>query len=245
MKTNYKDIGLHKNYLYEVLAITFVNTKNKIIPNTASMGIRLIDDNIIKLTPYPNTTTYKNLKENGFASINFVDNIHLYTLASLKDKNSKIGLEEFPIEFYGYHEFINEKSISHVFKELKDSDKIMFPYIKQAWAIAFCETLEENQIIKENTLGKLIVSEFKLRIYSLVKKRESFKLFNRAENKILEILILATRLKLAKERKDQQLFNNLYSKIIDYQQNIERFTKNEKAIKSLEIISKFVDKLRD
>jgi len=243
MKINYKDIGLHKNYLYEVLATTFLKVKDIIIPNAASMGIRLIEDNIIKMTPYPNTTTYKNLKENGFASINFVDNIHLYSLASLKDPNSQIGLKEFPIEYYGYHEFINEKDIKGAFKELKDSDKIKFPYIKQAWAIAFCENIEENQITQENSLGKLRLSEFKLRIYALVKKRESFKLFNRAENLILEILILATRLKLAKERKDQQLFDKIHNKIIDHIQIIEKFTKNENVIKSLELISNFVKKL--
>lgn len=243
MKVNYKDMGLHKNYLYEVLATTFVIVKDKIIPNTASMGIRLIDDNIIKMTPYPNTTTYKNLKENGFASINFVNNIHLYSLASLKDPNSPVGLTEFPIEYYGYYEFTNENGIRGAFKELKDSDKIMFPYIKQAWAIAFCEIIEENQITKENSLGKLSLSEFKLRIYSIVKKRESFKLFNRAENLILEILILATRLKLAKERKDQRLFKNIHNKITDQIQIIERFTKNENVIKSLELISNFIDNL--
>jgi len=243
MKINYKDIGLRKNYLYEVLATTFVKVRDEIIPNTASMGIRLIDDNIIKMIPYPNTTTYKNLKENGFASINFCDNIHLFALASLKDPNSHIGLKEFPIEFYEYFDFINEKSMKGVFKQLKDSDKIMFPYINQAWAIAFCETIEENQITKENTLGKLRLSEFKLRVYSLVKKRETFKLFNRAENLVLEILILATRLKIAKERNDQPLFDKIHEKIIDYMKNVERFSKNEEAIKSLELLNNYLSKL--
>ena len=245
MKINYKDIGLHKNYLYEVLVTTFVTDKDITIPNAASMGIRLIDDNIIKMTPYPNTTTYKNLKENGLASINFVDNIYLYSLASLKDPDSRIGLIEFPIELYGYHEFINEKGIKAVIRELRDSDKIKFPYIKQAWAIAFCETIEENQITKENSLGKLRLSEFKLKIYSLVKKRESFKVFNRAENLILEILILATRLKLVKKRKDQQLFHNIHKRIIDYMQKVKRFTKNDEVIKSLDLISRFVNELVD
>ncbi|MFX1344697.1 MAG: DUF447 domain-containing protein [Promethearchaeota archaeon] len=240
MKINYKDIGIHKNYLYEVLVTTLTKDKDKTIPNAACMGIRLVDDFIIKMTPYPNTTTYKNVKENGLASINFVDNIFLYSLASLKDPNSRIGLKEFPIEYYGYYDFINEKGIKALIKESNDFDKIKFPYIKQAWAIAFCETIEENQITKENSLGKLELSEFKLKTYSIIKKRESFKVFNRAENLILEILILATRLKLAKERKNQQLFHSIHNRIIDYMQIIKRFTKNDEVIKSLDLISKFV-----
>ncbi|MFX0029269.1 MAG: DUF447 domain-containing protein [Candidatus Hermodarchaeota archaeon] len=241
MKINHNDIGLQKNYLFEVLATTFKKVEDKVIPNTASMGIRLINDDIITITPYPNTTTFKNLQLNGFASVNFVDNVYLYCLASLKDPNLDIGLKEFPTEYYGYYEFTNEKGI----KGLKNRDIITFPYIKQAWAIAFCEVIEESKIIKENSLGKLRVSEFKLRIYSIVKRRESFKLFNRAENLILEILILATRLKVAKDKKDQQLFNSVHNKIIDLKQSIERFTKNENVIKSLDLISKYTDRLLD
>ena len=241
MKINYNNIGLQKNYLFEVLTTTFKKVEDKVIPNTASMGIRLIDDDIITITPYPNTTTFKNLKLNGFTSVNFVDNVYLYTLASLKDPKSDIGLTEFPPEYYDYYEFTNEYGI----KGLKDRDIITFPYIKQAWAIAFCETIEENKITRKNSLGELRVSEFKLRIYSIVKRRESFKLFNRAESLIIEILILATRLKVAKERKDQQLFNSVHNKLIDHKQNIEKFTKNENVIKSLDLISKFIDRLLD
>ncbi|MFX1375436.1 MAG: DUF447 domain-containing protein [Promethearchaeota archaeon] len=245
MKINYNNIGLRKNYLYEVLATTFTKVRDKIVPNTASMGIRLIEENIIKMTPYPDTTTYKNLKENGYASINFCDNIHLFTLASLKDPNSQIGLKEFPTEFYEYYEFINAKSMNGDFKQLKESEKIIFPYIKQAWAIAFCETIEESQITKDNMLGRLRLSEFKLRIYSLVKKRESFKLFNRAENLVLESLILATRLKLAKERDKKQLFDKIHNKLRDYMQSIEKFSKNEESIDSLGILSKYINNLTD
>ncbi|MHA2392025.1 MAG: DUF447 domain-containing protein [Promethearchaeota archaeon] len=244
MKVNYQDIGLHKNYLYEVLTTTFSRDKGKLIPNTASMGIRLIEDDIIRITPYPNTTTFKNLKGNGYASINFIDNIHLFTLASLKDPNSSIGLREFPIELYGYYEFMAGKDIRKTFKELKNKEKFLFPYINKAWAIAFCEVIEKNQTSKENSLGKLILSEFKLRIYSLVKKRESFKLFNRAENLMLESLILATRLKLAKEIDNEHLFEKIYEKIIDHLGNIERFSKNRDVHKSLELLKEYISKLR-
>lgn len=228
----YNDIGLIKNHLFEVLVTTFITVKEKIISNTASMGIRLIDDEILVMSPYPHTTTYKNLKLNAFASINFVDNVYLYSLASLKDPNSEIGLKEFPIEYYSYYELINER----------ENDKVVFPYIKQAWATSFCEVFEENITTKQNSLGELKLSEFKLKKHFLVQNRESYKLFNRAENLILEMLILATRLKVAKERDDQKLFNKIFNKLMDYKQNIERFTQNDNAIKSLDLISKFVDR---
>lgn len=243
MKINYKEVGLQQNFLYEVLASTFSRDKDNIIPNTASMGIRLIEDDIIKITPYPNTTTFKNLKENGYASINFVDNVYLFTLASLKDPNSSIGLKEFPIELYGFYEFTVGRVFKEGFKELKDSDKISFPYVNEAWAIAFCEVIEEIHISKENTLGRLMLSEFKMRIYSLVKKRESFKLFNRAENLILESLILATRLKLIKEKDNEELFNKIYKKLTEHLQDVERFSKNKYANKSLELLKEYISKL--
>ena len=50
---------------------------------------------------------------------------------------------------------------------------------------------------------------------------------------------------MAKERKDQQLFNSVHNKLIDHKQNIEKFTKNENVIKSLDLISKFIDRLLD
>ncbi|MFX1325815.1 MAG: DUF447 domain-containing protein, partial [Promethearchaeota archaeon] len=198
---------------------------------------------IIKITPYPNTTTFKNLKENGYASINFVDNVYLFTLASLKDPNSSIGLKKFPAELYGSYELMLGRISKEGFKKLKDRENVSFPYVNEAWAISFCEVIEENHINRENSLGKLILSEFKLRSHSLVKKRESFKLFNRAENLIIESLILATRLKLAREINDEVLFSTIHNKLTDHLQNIERFSKNECANKSLKLLKQYISKL--
>jgi hypothetical protein len=235
MMIKYSDIGLIKNHLYEVLVTTFNDVQDKIIPNTASMGIRVIDNDILIMTPYSDTKTYKNLKLNGLASINFVNNVYLYSLASLKDPNSDIGLKEFPLEYYSYYEIINERN----------NEKIQFPYIKQAWAASFCEVFEEKIITKQNSLGEIKLSEFKLRKYVLIKNRDSFKLINRAENLIIEILILVTRLKVTKERKNQRLFEQIYKKVIDQKQDIERFTKNTNVIKALDLISRFVSTLLD
>lgn len=241
MEINYQDIGLIKNQLYEVLATTFTFKDNEIIPNTSCMGVRLIGDRVIQMTPYPLTKTLKNLRKNGLIILNFVDNIYLYALTSLKDPDPLIDLKQFPDEFYNHHKIIYKKEIEPIFKDLSDNKLLLVPYIKSAWAFALCKTIEDKQIIKKDSLGESKIVEFKLKIYSLVKNRESFKLFNRAENLTLEILILATRLKIAKERNDKQLCNRIHGKILDYITVIERFSKNSKVKKSLQLVSKYLN----
>ncbi|GAH04626.1 unnamed protein product, partial [marine sediment metagenome] len=49
-------LGLEMNYLYEVLATTYSIKDNKLVPNTAAMGIRLLENNTLKIWPFPNTT---------------------------------------------------------------------------------------------------------------------------------------------------------------------------------------------
>ena len=95
-------MGLKANYLYEILATTFSIENNQIIPNTASMGIRLVDKQTITIWPYQNTTTYKNIENNKFLVINLVDDVYLYAIASLKSSFfSKVnrGLTE---DYYNY-----------------------------------------------------------------------------------------------------------------------------------------------
>ncbi|MFW9866562.1 MAG: DUF447 domain-containing protein [Candidatus Thorarchaeota archaeon] len=213
MEINYQDIGLHKEYLYEVLITTFSGMQEDFTPNTASMGIRLLKDDIIKVIPFPNTNTFKNLNDNGFAVISFVDNVYLYALASLKDQNSLTGLKQFPLEFYEYYDIRQTKDLKGFFGSSSKHKVLQVPYVSQAWAIIICKAIETKQIIKKNDIGEIKVSEISLRIYAIVKKRESFKLFNRTENLTLELLILTTRLKIAKERDDQHLFNDIYDKI--------------------------------
>ncbi len=241
MNINYQDIGLIKNHLYEVLATTFTIINNEIIPNTSCMGVRVTADGIFQMKPYPLKKTLKNLRENDLITLNFVDNIYLYALASLKDPDPLIDLKQFPDEFYNYHKVVDKKDFEQILKDLSDSKLFLIPYVKNAWAFALCKTIEERQIIKKDSLGDSKIVEFKLKIYSLVKTRESFKLFNRAENLTLEILILATRLKVAKEENDKNLYDKIYGKIVDYMKDIERFSKNPRVKKSLQLVNKYLN----
>ena len=87
-----QDYGLEKDNLYEILATTFSLSvpSGDVEPNTSCMGINLIENDLIKINPFPNTTTLKNLRETGIITLNFVDNIYLYALAALKGTNSSI-----------------------------------------------------------------------------------------------------------------------------------------------------------
>jgi len=218
MRVNYRELGLNLNHLYEILATTFsiIKSKNEIIPNTACMGIRLINDTTIKITPYPDTTTSKNLKSNRYISINFIDDIYLYALAALKKLKPNLFFIEFPSKYYSYYEITEELNQIDNFK-LKN---ISMPFIDKAWAVIFCKAIEEQKIIKKNTLGEVKLSEFKLDI-------------------------LATRLKVAKEKNDQPSFHKIHETIVNHIENVERFGKNEKAIKAIKVANKFISALMD
>ncbi len=238
-QTNPKSIGLKEDYLYEVLATTFSINNNKIIPNTACMGIRLIDGSSIKLRPYPNTSTYKNLRSNKLITLNFVDDIYLYSLASLKDFKRSKNIKIFPEEFYDYYKLENKENI-HL-----NSEIVSLPYIKQAWAMIACVSMGEEQIAKDDNLGESKVIEFTLSIISCDKFNDSFKIFNRAENLALETIILATKLKVAEEKKDKSLVQKIEQKIEDYFVEIQRFGKNLSALKAVEHVKDYIKNLKD
>ncbi|TKJ24635.1 MAG: hypothetical protein CEE42_10005 [Promethearchaeota archaeon Loki_b31] len=243
-QTNPKSIGLKEDYLYEVLATTFSINDNNIIPNTACMGIRLIDNSSIKLRPYPNTSTYENLRSNKLITLNFVDDIYLYALASLKDLKRSKNIKIFPEEFYDYYKIKNKK-IKEVFTNHSNSEMVSLPYIKKAWAMIACVAMGEEQIVKNDDLGELRVIEFTLSILSCDKFKESFKIFNRAENIALETIILATKLKVAEEKKDKALVQKIEQKIEESFAEIQRFGKNLSALKAVEHVKDYIKNLKD
>ncbi len=230
---NLRDFGLKFGYLYEIIATTYSISEDgkEIKPNASCMGIRVIEDNQIQISPFSNTSTYKNLKKGSIIAINFVNDVNLYALAALKEQNSSIGLTEFPSEYYE-------------FKYL-DNLAMDVPYIKKAWGILVCDVSQEFQKIKHNDFGEVMIPIFKLNIIFCEKFRDSFKIFNRAENLALEAIILATRLKVAKKKNDNQLFFKIHEKIMDYMEDIERFGKNQNAFKAINLVSKYISSLKN
>ena len=224
--TNLQDYGLNQDNLYEVLACT-ISKKNEIeYPNTASMGIRVIDDKKLKIKPYYNTQTHRNIKEYGIVSLNFIDNVTLFAQASLKEiEGDSKGI---PIEDYLYYEY------NYRGKNCKS------PYLKQSWMVLFCNVINETHIIKQDNIGTINATEFEMEVVSSIKNRDSFKLYNRAENLALESIILATRLKIARKNKDEILYSKIESRINDYFEMITKFGKNSNALIAINLVKDYI-----
>ncbi|MFX0012319.1 MAG: DUF447 domain-containing protein [Candidatus Hermodarchaeota archaeon] len=247
MSSNFRiditSMGLKANYLYEILATTFSIENNQIIPNTASMGIRLVDKQTITIWPYQNTTTYKNIENNKFIVINLVDDVYLYAIASLKSSFfSKVnrGLTE---DYYNYSTIDVEDKYKDIVKRAIPLNSIHIPYLKQAWAIMACVTTNKVKIQKFNDLGKSEVIEINLKVIHYEKFRESYKLYNRAENLALESIILATKLYVAVEKKDDVLIGTIKNKIEENISSINRFGKNLSALKTIELVHNYIKEL--
>ena len=224
-----QEFGLKVDYLYEVIATTYsIDEKSKnIVPNASCMGIRLLKNNQISTHPFPSTITYTNLRENSFFVINFVNNVYLYALAALKEPNSHIGLTEFPFKYYN-------------FKEL-NSKKVALPYIRKAWAYLICEETEQLEKVKKSDLGDYNITEFRLKVLESERLKESFNLFNRADNLIIESIILATRIKIAENSDKKDLHNKYLNQLTVNLEKIENFGRNKKALKAVNLIKKFID----
>ncbi len=229
---NYQDFGLKKDNLYEIIATTYSITKSgkEIKPNASCMGIRMIEGGQIQISPFYSTITYKNLKDYSTIAINFVDDVYLYALAALKELDSPISLTDFPSKYYD-------------FKYLESHAKDV-PYIRKAWGILIGKVSQEFQKTKNDDLGEVIIPVFKLDVIFTEKLQETHKLFNRAENLALEAIILATRLKIARENQNQALFSKIHEKIKDFIENIERFGKNRRALKAIYLVNKYISSLK-
>lgn len=240
-----KDFRIRYGNLYEILATTFSTNKmiKKVHPNTSCMGIRLKENDHFIIGPYPTTQTFQNLSSNKLIILNFVNNIYLYALAALKDPHSKINLNCFPEKYYDY---INKKTLkelqSFIPNELKNKHQIS--YIKNAWGIIIGYVIDKEKKEKKDGLGKVNITEFIIKpIYTKI-FRFSQKLYNRAESLSLEMIILATRLKVAYDKADMALISSLWEKINQYEINIRRFSKNQRVIKTIDLVKKYISSLR-
>ena len=225
---------LKQDVLYEIIATTFSTGKDGklVLPNASCMGIKLNKKNKIEISPFHNTTTYRNLIENGYVVINFVDDIYLYALAALKNPESSI---KFPLEYYLY------TSLKSKWKKGYRT----FPCIKQSWGILIGKITNEVQLINKDKYGKSLRSTFELEIFYSQKYRDCFKYFNRAENLALEAIVLATRMKVAKELNNFELFDKNHGKIIEYKENVERFSNNQKVLKIFDLVGDYINSLKD
>lgn len=235
------EFGIQENYLYEILATTFSTNKesNIIQPNTSCMGIRLKKNNNFIMRPYSTTQTFQNLESNNCVVFNFVDNIYLYALAALKQPQSKNNFEVFPEKYY---KFINQSELQKLKNNFPiNSNKIQ--YINQAWGIIFGIVVDKTRIEKKDGLGKIELTEFKIKPVFTKKLHQTYKLYNRAENLTLEMIILATRLRIAHQNKDKNKITSIKRKITEYEKEISRFSQNKQVFRTIKFIKQYYSAL--
>lgn len=258
-----KNFGLQKDRLYEIIATGFNKDEknNLIFANASCMGIRLLDDNLIKITPFHKTTTHGILESMKQIAINFVEEIDIFAYAALKQykedlegkEESKADIEEdkkepeaplnvvqgFPVSHISTHKFLTRPIPNAPYVE-----KIL-PYINKAWGVLFCKAIDEEVFYKRDEYGRTAYSEFILEVQAYNKIKDSYKIFNRAEHLVLEMIILATRLKIAKRRNDLSTFDENKKKIDEYMKIVSPFCQNKQALKAIDIVSEFVRDLSD
>ena len=226
----FEEFGMYENNLYETIATTISYRDKMKIPNAASIGIRIISDDLIQIKSYFHSQTYRNIKTNNVVAFNLIEDIYQFALASLKNTND-IDLKGIPDNQFLYY-------------SLKDDDHIFeIPYLKNSWGVIFCNLSHEREINNKDSLGQIIASEFKFIVLDTKKLKESFKTFNRAENLALEVIILATRIKVAKENKNEIIYSMINEKIQNNLTIIEKLSKSEKIFKTINLVKKFINSL--
>ena len=170
-----------------------------------------------------------NLRENNYIVINFVNDIYLYALAALKDPNSQIGLTSFPNKYYSFHYL--------------ESHAMDIPYIKKSWGILIGKVSKTYQKSKQDSLGEVMIPVFILDVIFAQIFRNTFNHINRADNLVIESIILSTRLKIVTNLNNNELFHQIRKQINSNLNNIERFGKNKRALKAVEIVRNYVNKL--
>ena len=238
MNLDCKFIGLEKGLVYEILATTISNEmSDQNVPNTACMGIRLLDNNLISIKPYPTTKTFHNLKKFPIVILNFVDDIQLYAITSLKDSKINYTSDNLPKVHYDYLKLELSSKYQH--------NLSTFPFINSSWAIIICEVEKETISQKRDHFGTVNLSEFLLSPIFIKKFRTSYKLYNRAENLILENIILITRLKIAMETKSQNIIELFEHQIAENVKIIKKFATNEKISKYLQYLDDYIQQLKN
>ncbi len=229
--------GIHQNQLYETIAITFADLKDGVsyIPNCACMGVRFIDEETFQMTPFLATDTYQNLFNFPYVSINFVNNMYLYAKAALIGENAGPNEPEFSESNFDH------KMIKLLINEGQGEEEFKWLFLKESWGTVLGKLGKRQKIVKRDQFGenKALLCEFK--VIDFLKRNESFNLINRSNNLALEIIILTTRLKIAKNFDKKQIYDDIFNKITFYKREIERFCQNDNLLKTLDFVTNYIE----
>ena len=95
-------------------------------------------------------------------------------------------------------------------------------------------------MVKKDDFGEFKLMELNLTVISSEKFRESFKLFNRAENITLETIVLATKLSIATAKKEKTLTRKIKDRIEENINDVKKFGINKSALKAIEHIEDYL-----
>jgi len=225
-----EEFGMKKEIFYEMIAATISFKEQVKVPNAASIGIRIIDDDLILVKSYFQTQTHHNIKKSKVLSFNLIEDVYQFALSSLKNESIR-DLKGIQRDQFLYQNIASEGQVFEI------------PYLKNAWGVIFCKLIQEREIISQDYLGKIEACEFQFKVIGTNKLRESFKIFNRAENLVLEVVILATRMKIAKENNNQIIYSEINDKLQEYIHTIDKLSKNESITKTIEHVNKYIKSL--
>ena len=202
---------LKKHVIYETIISTFKENINT--PHAAPMGI-IFENDYVLIKPYKTSRTYKYMKKNRYATINFINDLEIFYKLSLEDKNME--------EFKDFFEIISEFNT---------------PILKNA------DLSIEIKVIEDLT-EKDIRANFKCEplhyIYN-IKYREQFEPINRAKGCVLEAIIHSTRVSLYRKLDKPELkakINDLIFLLKYYRRIIKKVYPNSKYIWIIEDIFK-------
>ncbi|MHA1338754.1 MAG: hypothetical protein ACTSRZ_01865 [Promethearchaeota archaeon] len=241
LQKTHTSLCLNPFELYE--GIVIIKWPKLVKFNSASMGIRFLDEYTLVITPYPTTDTYsifkqscnvKNKEDRLKFTVNFTDNILYYALSTLYSEDK-----------------------GHYIEEINQDDLIIdyelgIAYLKDSKISLLCELLGEfkfgpidaSDYLKsyENpNIKKKFNAGFEINILKKYKSKFISKPLNRGDYLALEALILTSKLPsfISQEKK----FFDLIEKIRFYQKEIRRFSANKTAFKVCNMIDNYINSL--
>lgn len=230
-------LGVHFNRLYETIAITFAEVKSgkDYKPNCSCMGIRFLDGETFQMTPYINTDTYKNILEFPYVSINFISSVSFYAQAALIGENT--GPDQKESSGYDFDHIDFKLPL----KEGQKEELFKWPFLRDSWGTVLGKITQRKKMVKRDTFGEYKVLVGNFGIIDFKKRKESYDLINRADNLVLEAIILVTRLKTAKRSGFKKIYDKILKKIVLYKEEVERFSQNKDAIDTFVFVLKYIE----
>ena len=85
-----KKLNLIPNNIYETIVTTY-NAEDE-LPNAAPMGIKMLDDQNVEISPYLSAQTYKNIEKHRCAVINFIFDLNIFFESTFSTQKPKLSL---------------------------------------------------------------------------------------------------------------------------------------------------------